>query len=94
MLVFVKAIGDMLAELFFGKSSRKEQESMNKRTDKKEQPKNSFVTYKFNCWLCSGETRFEVAPTLNESKMYQQECKWCGMDNRVEIKSPNRNPKR
>lgn len=48
---------------------------------------NPFVRYKFNCRLCDGETFFDALPHMHDSKIYELECKWCGIENRVEVRA-------
>lgn len=79
------ALGGLLAGLLIGGAVRREEVVVKKQVQKTE-PKNPFTKYKFNCWLCSGETQFDAVAHVSESKTYDHPCKWCGMDNRVEIK--------
>lgn len=79
------ALGGLLLGLFIG-HNRQEKSNKSTTSTPPQADYNPFVRYKFNCWLCSGETLFDALPHVTEIKKYDQDCKWCGMANRVEIK--------
>jgi hypothetical protein len=49
------------------------------------EPPGQRMRYKFHCWLCSGETFFEETPHPTCRLQAKRPCKWCGMDNDVNV---------
>lgn len=54
----------------------------------------ALIKYKFDCGLCSGETFFEALPHGDKEQIYDRDCKWCGMGNRVQIQPAGTAPRR
>ena len=50
-------------------------------------PAADYITYKWSCWLCSGDSQFACARPQGKIT-YMLPCSRCGMDNRVEVRAP------
>lgn len=47
-----------------------------------------YKKFKFQCWLCEGETDFGVRPLIKQ-KIFNIECCRCGVENNVRVKPFN-----
>lgn len=89
---FIGALGGFAAAVLWG-ASHKKKAKVDAKTPP-QQPANPFVRYRFGCRLCSGETFFDALPHMHEARIYELECKWCGIQNRVEVRPTcNQQPK-
>lgn len=79
------AIADFLAGLFYGnfRSKPLEQQIEKLATPEPEVPIGYKLLY-FNCWLCSGPTKFACKP-LKKDKKFNVDCQWCGVENLVSV---------
>ncbi len=79
----VYALGGLFVGLMIGNAAIPPKPK--KRGSKSEEPVR-YTKIMFQCWLRSGETIFDASPHHSKTKTYDRECKWCGMENRVEVK--------
>ncbi len=75
----VYALGGLFATLVIGGRAPKKKSG-------KTPPPIKYSTIQFNCWLCTGETRFDAQTSGTKTLTYKRDCKWCGMENRIEVK--------
>lgn len=81
-LVF--ALGGLFVGMMIGGVAQSKKVLKQKKRSKTEEPV-KYTKIKFNCWLCTGETIFDASPSSTKVLAYERECKWCGVENRVEV---------